>query len=444
MRPDYHSAFASANRASHYEGARTKQRVDGLAQLHLRHKARSEFDQARRAATYCGDITLNEVISQLLDKEEEQMSLVRENTPPPSSSSCRPEELPRTFDIKFEHDLAAIINAIQDAHFRLNTPQDLQSASRQNGPETLTRSEARTAPVEEPLAKDDHLEIADTCVPQPSEVEPRPHNHNRIWFGALMMIGAFLAGIYARDNIAPIAQRVWNDIQLLARSSSALVAFNSSKAHESQPVLFRNISRASAPTERGISPAVFPDSYGLYAMSAGQLTRLDPLRVRVPDTRIALPGLITKPSAVSVSDGHLTFLAYQRDLMTNVPDKATIRVVAQVAHNLTFPTSGKPKVTPIEDTWAIRAVSVDLTVAPVPDSPEMVVIRPSDPDLSLSPGRYMLVFKGQAYDFSVEGTVTDTAHCLERTETQTGGVFTECRELPDLVSRASPPAAAPL
>ena len=60
----------------------------------------------------------------------------------------------------------------------------------------------------------------------------------------------------------------------------------------------------------------------------------------------------------------------------------------------------------------------------------MVLLRPSEPEFTLSPGRYMLVYKNQAYDFSVAGAITDTAQCLERSDSQDGAVYSECRELP--------------
>ena len=61
---------------------------------------------------------------------------------------------------------------------------------------------------------------------------------------------------------------------------------------------------------------------------------------------------------------------------------------------------------------------------------EMIVIRPADPTFTLSPGRYVLMFRNQAYDFNVAGAITNTAHCLERSELQDGSVYSECRELP--------------
>ena len=40
----------------------------------------------------------------------------------------------------------------------------------------------------------------------------------------------------------------------------------------------------------------------------------------------------------------------------------------------------------------------------------------ANPQFALAPGRYVLVLKGQAYDFTVAGTITEAAQCLERFE----------------------------
>lgn len=69
-----------------------------------------------------------------------------------------------------------------------------------------------------------------------------------------------------------------------------------------------------------------------------------------------------------------------------------------------------------------------MRVAPVADNPEMILIRP-DADVTLSAGRYALVVKGVAYDFIVDGPLTDPAHCLERTDALNAPVYTECRNL---------------
>ncbi|MHC2336520.1 hypothetical protein [Bradyrhizobium sp. USDA 4454] len=156
------------------------------------------------------------------------------------------------------------------------------------------------------------------------------------------------------------------------------------------------------------------------------MIRLEPMNIRLPDSRIAV-GLITKPPTVVVPHGPLSFVAYQRELMTSAPDNAQLRIVAEVARAPSSPASGKLAA---NNTWAIRSVSVDLTVAPVPENREMVELQPENPDLVLSPGRYLLVFKNQAYGFVVAGAVTDKAHCLERAETEDGEKFSECRKLP--------------
>jgi hypothetical protein len=57
----------------------------------------------------------------------------------------------------------------------------------------------------------------------------------------------------------------------------------------------------------------------------------------------------------------------------------------------------------------------------------MVVVRPQDPDFALPSGRYVLVFGGLAYDFTVDGPITDPAQCLESFEAVNGPIFTECR-----------------
>jgi len=172
-----------------------------------------------------------------------------------------------------------------------------------------------------------------------------------------------------------------------------------------------------------------PTTYGIFASSNGRLVRLEPMNIRLPDSRIAVSGLITKPATVIVPFGSLSFVAYQRELMTSTPDNAQLRVLAKVRTPSPSATE-KPVVTASDDTWVIRSVSVDLTVAPAPESREMVELRPVNPDAILSPGRYVLIFKGQTYDFVVDGKVTDKAHCLERTETEDGERFTECRRLP--------------
>lgn len=173
-----------------------------------------------------------------------------------------------------------------------------------------------------------------------------------------------------------------------------------------------------------------PETYGVYAINDGHLTPLDPLPVRIPDARVSISSPVSKPAPAPLPSGNLQFAVYHRELATNVPESASVRIVAKVMQATTF-VNGKPKAAAVEDIWAVRGGSIDLRIAPVAANKEMILIRPADPAFTLSPGRYVLVFRNQAYDFSVAGAITDTAQCLERSDLQDRSVYSECRELPD-------------
>jgi len=56
----------------------------------------------------------------------------------------------------------------------------------------------------------------------------------------------------------------------------------------------------------------------------------------------------------------------------------------------------------------------------------MIIVRSEQAGLWLPAGRYVLVLKGVGYDFTVDGPVTDPAHCLERTEALNAPIYSEC------------------
>ncbi len=98
-----------------------------------------------------------------------------------------------------------------------------------------------------------------------------------------------------------------------------------------------------------------------------------------------------------------------------------------------------------ENTWTIRNIAVDFRVAPVEHNKEMVVLLSEKSDFTFPAGRYALILKGQAYDFTVAGPITDPAQCLERVEAANGGFFHECQppqEKPAVVSSQEPPPLA--
>jgi hypothetical protein len=138
-----------------------------------------------------------------------------------------------------------------------------------------------------------------------------------------------------------------------------------------------------------------PNVYGVYAISAGQLNELESLSVRgqhavntAPDQRIFMSTAIKTPSRTTLPDGKVVFIAFRRDIATSAPDRVAVRVIAKIAHAMTFNPKGTARVTPVDDEWTIRSTSYDLRVAPMSENPEMLMFRPEDPEFGFAPGRY--------------------------------------------------------
>ena len=184
---------------------------------------------------------------------------------------------------------------------------------------------------------------------------------------------------------------------------------------------------AKATPRSGVSDIPLPSSYGVYALSEGKLTALDLFPLKIPDSRVAMSALISTPSQAHLAAGPLQFVVYRRDLASDSPDRVAVRVVAQVKRALTFGPGGNPSYTNVEQSWVVRSNSYDMSVTPVADNPAMVVIRPQKAEFVLPAGRYALVVKKEAYDFTVDGLVHDPAHCLERTDALGAAVYSECR-----------------
>ncbi len=194
------------------------------------------------------------------------------------------------------------------------------------------------------------------------------------------------------------------------------------------PASQRDDAVAPSPTIRPQSAGLpLPNVYGVYAISGGQLNELESLPVRAPDPRVFMSTLIKRPSRTFLADGQAVFIAFRRDIATSAPDRVAVRVIAKVVRAMTFNPTGPASVAPVDDEWAIRSTSYELRVAPVSENPEMLVFRPETPDFVFPPGRYGLVLKGQAFDFTIAGPVTEASHCLERTEATNGGFYSECR-----------------
>jgi len=177
------------------------------------------------------------------------------------------------------------------------------------------------------------------------------------------------------------------------------------------------------------APFPLPSDYGVYALSGNAALReLQPLSIQVPDKRVALSTPINEPSHTSLPDGKMKFVVFRRDLAGNAPDRMEVRVVARVVRALTFDGKGKASYVPVSDAWSIRNLSHEFRVRPIAGNPEMLLIQAENADFALPAGRYVLVLKGQGYDFTVAGKPTDPSQCLERTDAANGEFYSDCQK----------------
>jgi hypothetical protein len=205
--------------------------------------------------------------------------------------------------------------------------------------------------------------------------------------------------------------------------------------HRGPPVTTASTTKGPPPVIPAQLPAVSPPSagfplpsvYGVYAVSSGQLSELEPLVGRVPDQKVFMSTPVKTPSHAILPDGRIMFIVYRRDIATNAPDRVAVRVIAKVMRAMTFNTAGKSNTMALQDQWTIRGNSYEFRVAPLSENPEMLLIRPENSDFAFPAGRYGLVLKGLAYDFTVAGPITEAAQCLERTEAANGSFYSECR-----------------
>jgi hypothetical protein len=149
---------------------------------------------------------------------------------------------------------------------------------------------------------------------------------------------------------------------------------------------------------------------------------------RAPDPRVAISSIITTPSRTTLPDGRVAFVIYRRDSVSNAADRAEVRLVARIEREASFDKNGKQVVTDVDENWVMRNISIPHRTAPKKDNPEMYEVRSENPDVPLAPGRYALVLKGFAYDFSVAGTITDPRQCLERLVAANGRFYSECKK----------------
>jgi hypothetical protein len=234
----------------------------------------------------------------------------------------------------------------------------------------------------------------------------------------MLLFGAVVGLAYYRQELPILAER----LGFSQLGSSAVT----------QPPTVPDARQASGPGEAKSAippPFLLPSDYGVYALSNGALSELRLLPGQVPDKRIAMSTPIDQPSRTTLPDGKAKFVVFRRDLVGNAPDRIEVRVVARVVRALTFDGKGKPSLVPVSDAWNIRNISYEFRVRPIPGNPEMLLVQSDKPDFTLPPGRYVLALKGEGYDFTIAGNVTDLSQCLERTNAANGAFYSECQKL---------------
>jgi hypothetical protein len=166
-----------------------------------------------------------------------------------------------------------------------------------------------------------------------------------------------------------------------------------------------------------------PTTFGVYALTKGQLTELQPLPIRIPVPGVVISGRISLSSTTKLPAGRTQFVVFRRELVRNLPEKIEVRVIAQVM------SVKRGSVTTIgEPTWAVRGISYEMKVAPIHGNPAMILIHPADPNFSFPAGRYALALNTMGYDFSVDGPITDSAQCVELNDDKAALEYTECRK----------------
>jgi hypothetical protein len=236
----------------------------------------------------------------------------------------------------------------------------------------------------------------------------------------ILLFGLVAALAYNKQRLPSLTDH-WNLAQLTSSRTTKPSAAPDPSQQGSMP------ADGKAAIASPASPSFpLPSDYGVYALGGDKLSELFALSERVPDKRIAISTPIDKPSRTKLEDGKARFVIFRRDLVGNAPERVEVRVVAQVVRALTFDSRGKPNFASVSDTWNIRSVSHEFRVRPIPGNPEMLLVQSDKPDFALPSGRYVLVLKDQGYDFTVAGTVTDLAQCLERTDAANGTFYSEC------------------
>jgi hypothetical protein len=229
----------------------------------------------------------------------------------------------------------------------------------------------------------------------------------------IAIVVGILIAVQQRERLVSLAHRL------------PKLDWQTSPGERHSPVKLANKPEPQPPAAR---PAQLrPTDYGVYANTNDSLIELQLLPSRPPDVRVAVSAALKAPSRTFLPNGHPKFIVFRRDVASSISDHAEVRIVAKIAREFSAGAAGTKPSTG-DDTWVIRNVSFPFRSSPVNDNPEMYELHSEDPALELTPGRYALVLKNQAYDFSVEGQTVDPNQCIERIVASNGTFYSDCKK----------------
>jgi hypothetical protein len=209
---------------------------------------------------------------------------------------------------------------------------------------------------------------------------------------------------------------------LSSKPDARALGFDRTKASDRKIVReasFKNSLRMPTPLR--------PTDYGVYAVSNDALIELHLLPGRPLDARVAVSAAFGTASQTLLPNGHPKFIVFRRDLASYTADRTDVRIIAKIAREFSAGVASK-KPDDGDGTWVIRNISFPFRSSTVNDNPEMYELHSEDPALELTPGRYALVLKNQAYDFSIQGEPVDSRQCIEKIVTSNGTFYSDCKK----------------
>ena len=179
------------------------------------------------------------------------------------------------------------------------------------------------------------------------------HLQSRFWRKAHFLIAAGIGvALYAAFDARTLLNKAglhWLDGPTHVAVTTGAVQKPPPTADETPQQTTHNESRP-----RRIGEIPLPTDYGAYAVVSGRLIELQQVAIKVPDPRVAISAAISNPSQTHLPASPHQFVIFRKDLLNNAPERAAVRVIAQVVRALTFEPNKVPKSTSVEQSWVIR------------------------------------------------------------------------------------------